>query len=289
MMTLLLIASAMACERAGAVPASLPPTETIVGRARWQGKLVLLTDGPALVTIEPAGGVVRVPVEGPRGAFDPWGLAESDGKLFTVAGFSTLMQVSADGAVSDPVPLELPLTNLVDLPDGMAVQAAGANAGASLLMHVNGAGRLLPLRSPPRRRFGLTAAEENLLHLLSCSAPPQVICWLPNDDHLFAFDNDELREVLRLADLRVIADDQFLQNLDLRVITDALVSAEGEYLVLHDDAGSSAVQMISSFDADGRKIGAISAPEPLRLLVAATAREAEALSRAGYLLRMPRS
>lgn len=271
------------------MPSRLRATETIIGRALWQGQDMLLTDAPALIAVDRAtGSVAYTSIQtSPDVRFAPWGLAEAGGALFTISGFVRLMRVTPAGSIAEAAMLERPLANLVDLSDGMAAQLSSEPAGSPLVASVTGTGRISPLESPARAALGLTPAEESLLHLIACSTPPRVICWLPNKNQLLAFDNGALVEVAMLEGLEQIPAATLIARLDRRVITDAVASDDGRFVVLHEGHAGSP-QLVTTFDARGRRLASTPAPEPLRLLVASAGSELLAFTREGRTTRMRR-
>lgn len=287
---LFLCAVAAACRPGTAPPTSaLRATETVIGRALWQGQDMLLTDAPALLAVDRVtGAVVHTAIETPPDdRFAPWGLAEAGGSLFTISGFVRLMRVTPAGSIEEVATLDRPLANLVDLPDGMAAQLASEPPGSPLVVSLTGTGRIAPLGSPARADLGVTPAEESLLHLIACSTPPRVICWLPNENRLLAFGNGSLVDAAILEGLEQIPAAALISRLDRRVITDAVATDDGRFVVLH---GGHAVasQQVTTFDARGRRFASMPAPEPLRLLVASEGGELLAISREGRMTRMRR-
>ena len=268
---------------------TLSPAETIVGRATWRGRLVLLTDAPALILVAPADGTAaRTPIAIPDGSpFSPWGLGEADEALFTVSGFSTMWRLSPEGRAVEPISLERAVTNLVDLPIGMAAQLAAPASGSPLAVLLSGSGRVLPLASPARAPLGLSSPEENLLHLLSCSTPPRVICWLPNDPRMIEYRDNALMTAVSLDSFDRMPSASFINRLETRPIVDAVLADDDAYVVLQNDE-SGAPRRIGVFDLAGRRLAAIDISEPARLLVRADRREVIALTRDGRALRVRR-
>ena len=287
---LFLLLGATACQAVEEpLPSQLRATETIIGRALWQGREMLLTDAPALVAVDRVTGTLaRTVIEAPPDLrFAPWGLAEADGALFTVSGFVRLMRLTPGASIAEVARLDRPLANLVDLAHGMAAQLSSEPPGSPLVVSLTGTGRIDLLESPARTGFGLTPAEESLLHLVACSTPPRVICWLPGENRLLAFDNGRLVDAAVLEGLGRIPAETLISRLDRRVITDAIATEDGRFVVLHD-GGAGRPQQVSTFDARGRRLASAPAPAPLRLLVDSGGSELLVISREGRARKIRR-
>lgn len=250
---------------------------------------MLLTDAPALVAVDRATGTIAyTAIEVPSDtAFAPWGLAEAGGELFTISEFVRLMRVTPDGSIAEVAAIERPVANLIDLPDGMAAQLSSEPDGAPLVVALDSGGRMSMLESPARVDLGLTPAEESLLHLLACSTPPRVVCWLPHDSRLLVFDSGALAEAPVLEGLEPVPAATFISRLDRRVITDAVAADDGRFVVLHEGRTESS-QQITTFDPRGRRLTSIPAPEPLRVLVATEGDEILVIGRNGQASRIRR-
>lgn len=264
---------------------SLGVAETVIGRARWRGNVVLLTDAPALITVDVERvAMTRYPIV-QRGVTTSrlWGLAEDEGRLFTISAFDRLVEIDASAAFVEVARLARAVLNLVDLPSGMAVQLAAQGAGSPLLVAIDTAGAMTPLPSPLRSALGLTPPEEGLLHLLSCSAPPESICWLPGDVRVFAATARGLNHRTRLAGLSPPAPASLIAAPERRVMEDAVSQGDQEVIVLRNVAADRS-QRLTRYASDGIPRADVVPAEPLRLLVSASPRGLIAVTRAGRLL-----
>ena len=250
---------------------------------------MLLTDAPALIAIDRVTGdlVYTSILTLPGVRFAPWGLAEIGDALFTVSDFRHLTRVTREGSLEEVATLSRPLANLIDLPSGMAAQLSSEAAGSPLLVSLAATGDISPLESPARAAVGLTPAEESLLHLLACSAPPRVVCWLPGENRLLAFADGALVEGAILEGLDPISPAILISQLDRRLIVDVVVTDSGHIVVLHGGHNGDP-QHVTTFDAQGRRVGSAPAPEPLRVLVSAERSEILAISREGRPKRIHR-
>lgn len=285
----------MAVIVAGAGGCAAPPadetlrtTETVIGRARWRGHVAMLTDAPALLTVDAAGRkLTRTAV---KSADAPsarlWGLAEQDGRLFTVSRFDRLVEIRPGGTVLDIAKLERPVANLIDLDAAMAVQPVGDAAGAPLMRRVDARGRLSAFESPLRVATGLAPSEGGLLQLLSCSVPPRPICWLPGVPRIFRASGHALDHGVALEGLPTPDAATLMATPERRVINDALLEADGGFLILRNEAGNG--QRLTRFAPEGRPASEITNAEPLRLLVSSDLGRVVAVTRAGRLVTLVR-
>ncbi len=284
---LLVIALCVRCSAVKPAPAeALKQTETIVGRATWHGNLALLTDVPALVVIDRVDGQVsRTMLTTADGApLKPWGLGEAGGALYTVSDFVDLVKIGADGRTTRVGRLGRSLANLFDLDTGMAGQYASPDAGAALAVRVHADGVLSALRSPPRASHGLSTLEEGLLNLLSCSAPPRVICWLPARAALFEILDSALVPLADLERLPIGDPVLLVAGNGHRAIDDAIAAERGTYLILHPVPGAPGQQRLTTFDSRGRQTHTRPLDEPLRILLAVEGKTVVALARSGAMV-----
>lgn len=283
---LLMGALAVACGPSVPVE-SLRSTETIVGRAFWNGQTALLTDAPALIVIDAeAARLSRRDVSATDSPLKPWGLAEDAGSLFTVSEFVDLVRIDASGKTSRVARFERPVANLFDLPSGMAGQYAAAQPGSSLAVHIGRDGALTALHSPLRKSLGLSSVEEEILHFLSCSAPPRVVCWLPNSATLFEMRNAALRAGVTLEGLHGVNPTRVVSGSAQRLIDDVIANEDGSHIVLHRVDDAAGRQGLTWFDRLGRPAERFRLEEPLRLLVAIDEKTVLALTKSGALARM---
>ena len=284
----LALALGVRCSAAKPAVEALKQTETIVGRATWNGNPALLTDAPALLVID------RVDKQVSRTALTtadgvplkPWGLGEAGGALFTVSGFVDLVKIGADGRSTRAGRLERSLANLFDLDAGMAGQYASADEGAALALHVDADGALSPFRSPPRASHGLSSLEEGLLNLLSCSAPPRVICWLPARAALFEVVDSELVHLADLEGLPVGDPALLVAGNGQRAIDDVIAAERGTYLILHSVPGAPGHQRLTTFNSRGRQTHTRPLAGPVRILLVVEGKTVVALAASGAMVRI---
>ncbi len=280
----MLLSSCAACVPPNAGDA-LGVAETVIGRARWRGNVVLLTDAPALITVD-VDRVVMTRQPMARAGVPVsrlWGLAEDEGRLFTISAFDRLVEIDGSATFVEVARLKRAALNLVDLPSGMAVQLAGQSAGSPLLVAVNAAGTMTPLSSPLRSALGLTPPEEGLLHLLSCSVPPESICWLPGDVRVFAAGERGLVHRSRLAGLSPPDPASLIAAPERRVIEDAVGHGDRGDIVLRNVSGNG-TQRLTHYARDGARTADVVPVQPLRLLVSVSSRGVIAITRTGRLV-----
>lgn len=258
--------------------------ETVIGRARWRGDIALLTDAPALVFVDDERVAMRRQPLHPSGIAVTrlWGLAEDHGRLFTTAAFNRLVEIDGAGTLKDIAALSRAVLNLLDLDAGMAVQLASQGPGSPLLVALDPSGGMAPWESPLRSALGLTPPEEGLLHLLSCSVPPGAICWLPGDIRIFASEGRALVHLTQLMGLSPPAPATLIAVPEGRVIEDALHLGRDGIIVLRNVARGGP-QRLTRYALDGTAVMDVAPPEPLRLLLAHSARRILAVARTGRL------
>lgn len=265
----------------------LRPAETVIGRARSGGMVMMLTDAPALLTFAADGQrATRVPLPSTPALAGLWGLGEVDGRLFSVSRFDRLIEIHDGGRIVEVAKLERPVANLIDIEAGMVAQLAGGNPGDPLTMKLDVAGRMSPHDTPARQALNVGPAEQTMVNLLSCSVPPQSVCWLPATPRILAWSGDRLRDGAVLAGVPTVPATLLVAEPERRVIEDVLVDVSGRYLVLRNESGGR--QRLSWHTRDGQPDGELVIGEPLRLLVAIAGDRVRAVTRAGRLTALAR-
>lgn len=258
--------------------------ETIAGRALVAERIALLTTEPAVVWVDPATRAIgRQPL--PAGESKLWGLGEIDGDLYSVAGFSELVRVRADGRVEPHAAFPQPVGNLIDTAEGMAAQYAVDQAGTALMWRASENGGLTPMHGTARRPLGMSRAEEGVLHVVTCSLPPATICWMPGSNQPLWLDGLELRVGPRLESVSAIEPARLLEQPAARVIHDALRTRDDTLIVLF--TGSKGAEL-AEFDRHGKRLRTFAAGEPLRILLAMGEGGIVALARSGRVTEVPR-
>jgi len=287
-LTRVLIAGGVAaCVPASDVAVAVRATERIAGRALTADRAVLLTNAPALVRIPlDGGGPVRIALARDSGTGRLWGLGEIDGRLYSVAGFMDLVTLSPQGIVGTAGRFGRPIGNLLDTPSGMAGQLAMDDAGGALAWVVDAAAQLRPLPGAVRHALGGSRAEDSVLHLLSCSLPPRVVCWLPGSNRLFAMRGGRLDAALELESVPSLSPARLLASPDARVIQDALRLEDGTVLCLFRPAASRDRTALALFTGDGRLLRSLEPREPLRVLLFNRATRVVAVAASGRLIEV---
>ena len=280
----LLAAACSGCRLAAPHDLAVTPRDIIVGRATTPAGIVILTNEPALVRVDWEGRIFRSALQKPPAKL--WGLASAGDELFSVAGFVDLVRVSSGGAVDKRARFPNPIANLVDTEDGMAAQLAVDAAGAALLMAADKGARLGAMPGMRRSAFGLSRAEEGVLHLLSCSAPPRVTCWLPGSDELLKVDERGVTAAARLEKVERITPARLIAQPARRAIHDALALPGDTFVVLLGRPGSSK-PVITIFDGAGRLKREVATVRPLRVLLDQSERGVRAIDVDGRVIEVP--
>ncbi|MDQ3070067.1 MAG: hypothetical protein M3R55_10100 [Acidobacteriota bacterium] len=215
--------------------------------------------------------------------FTPWGLGETGGRLFTVSGFTQLARLEADGRAVPVARFTRAVANLFDLDAGMAVQFAVDDPGTPLAWQASADATLTPMPSLPRISHGLSRPEDGLLNLLSCSAPPRAVCWLPSAPALLAARDGGLTALISIGSASSSAR-QVLDTPGERAIEDAVMHGQ-TVAVLHRAADGG--KRLDLFDARGALLRTLPVPGPLRLLVYTDGTSVVAIDATGRLVRIP--
>lgn len=280
-----IITGAVACSGSGAEV--LRDSETVIGRARADGQLVLLTTAPALLTIdERTRTITRTPIQRRSGEPKLWGLGEVGGILYSVAGFTDLMRLDRTGGVHHAARFTRAVGNLFDTPVSMAAQLAVDDVGMPLMFAVDVRAGMWGLKGPGRKPLGLSRAQEGVLQLLTCSAPALVACWLPGSNEPLLLDGNTLRFVRPLSSVASIEPVRLLARPAFRVIRDIVRTERQTLVVLFRDESSGNDGALAEFNEDGQLVRKIQTPEPLRLLLAARAGVLLAITESGVLIEV---
>lgn len=263
-----LLAAAAGCAAPPEGTAVLHAGETVIGRAALGDHVVLLTSAPALITADlRARRLHRTVIADQASAPKFWGLGEADGALYTVAGFTDLTRLEPDGSARHTARFQRPIGNLLDTEAGMAAQLAGDNPGAALAWAVDPSAGMTAMRGRLRSSLAMSRAEEGVLHLLTCSAPPRVLCWLPGTHELLTIGSTHVTAVARLETVAPIAPARLLARPDQRAIQDALSTDRGTFLVLYRPSDEGDRVIAAEFGASGEQLRVLRPAEPLRLLL----------------------
>jgi hypothetical protein len=155
-------------------------------------------------------------------------------------------------------------------------------------MRVTATAAASPVGSHLRSSFGLSASEEAIAQLLSCSVPPRVVCWLSSDRVLFDFSDAAFGRTTVLENVHPVAPASVMANPLERVIDDVVGGEGGEFYVLHRGGEAGAARELSIYTSRGRKTGGLSLAEPLRVLVAVLPSRLLAVGASGRLVSVPR-
>ncbi|HUF24279.1 MAG TPA: hypothetical protein VMN81_09140 [Vicinamibacterales bacterium] len=283
-----LAAAAAGCASPPAGAAALSAGDTVAGRAALGSRIALLTSEPALITADlDLRTLRRTPIARRAGEPNLWGLGESGGVLHSIAGFSELVRIAPDGSARHTARFQHAMGNLIDTAAGMAAQRAVDNAGTPLAWHVDTSAGLSPMAGPPRQSLGMSRAEEGALHLLSCSAPPAVVCWLPGSNELLTIDRNQVFPVARIDTVMPIAPARLIAEPSSRAIQDAVPTGRGTYIVLFREYAQREQTVMGEFGARGERLRVLAAPEPLRLLLGVRDGLIVAIARSGRLVGVP--
>lgn len=156
------------------------PGEKVVGRARDLQRVRLLTTARRLVTVHLSDlSMTSSALVGLKTEDEPWGLAVSDARWWTLVGASQLAQIGDEGHLGDRVPLDGSYVGLFGLDETMLLQPASPAPGAPVL-------QILNLKTMGRQNAGAlrastfgTRAETLALNLVACGSTEseELPCW----------------------------------------------------------------------------------------------------------------
>lgn len=199
-----------------------------------------------------------------------------------------LVRLSPDGTRTRAAAFRKPMGNLFDTEDAMAGQIAIDDASMPLAWSIDEAGGMDALAGSVRQSLGASRAEEGVLHLLSCSVPPRVICWLPGSSQLFVLEDDRLEARLELESVASLSPARMLERPESRLIQDALRTEHGTIVAAVRDVPEKPGTTLAEYGAKGRLLRRLSPPAPLRLLVGSRAGTVFAITVSGRLVGVPR-
>ena len=271
-----------ACARAEAGRV-VRPGEVVIGRASVADGVVLLTSDSVLVHVDNASRIRRVTLETPPAKL--WGLGSIGEQLYSIAGFVDLVRISSEGRVQRVARYERPVANLVDLPAGIGAQPAVDHPGTPLLWSSDEAAHLSPVGGATRRSLSLPRAEEGVLHLLSCSAPARVVCWLPGSDEVLSLDERGLLPAVRLDTVRRVAPARLITQPNRRAIHDAAQAPGGSFIVLFDRDGRDA-PALAEFESSGKLLRWLESPARVRMILDVGAARLRVILASGRLVEI---
>ena len=286
------VAACAGCAAPTAETVVLRGADRVIGRAALGQQVVMLTNEPALIRIDAESGrSTRQAVAGPdRAKPRLWGLGQIAGGLYSINEFKRLVRldISASGVEArDVAQLARAAGNLIDTPSGMAVQFAADDPGEPIAAGLDQAGYLAAISAPARVPLGLQRAEEGLLHLLTCSAPPRVLCWTPGSNALLAADDRGIQPLVTIEVIPRIAPTLLIARPTARAIQDALWLGDDLVAVLFQD-GDAAGTVLAEFNLAGRMVRQLQPQQPVRLLVSATRGGMLAITESGLLTQVSR-
>ncbi len=272
--------------------------DTIVGRAYVEGRVLLLTDAPALITVDlNRQRAAQTPVSG-RGADVLWGLARlDDGSLWTLAGQRALGRVEPDGRISERIDLSAPHVGVFSTGRELVYQVLDFQPPVDALA----AG---PPGERSRRRWSvlqtrtyrLARASVAALNLISCGSTDtaEIPCWFPDEAAVTLIDSDGRSRHLALPELPVVAPEVLLtSDHPARPVRDVFVAASRDLWVLGSGTpgkpqglGVPGGWLLARYDSSGRLVRRADLPAGARLILHASGDRCVLLAGDGHVVEV---
>ena len=215
------------------------PREVIGGRARdGLGRVWLLANGQAIVSIDLRVGVAsRTVIVRPSGT-SCWGLARlDDGSLWTLLGRSALAEVGAGGFIAREIALQEPHFGLYARGDRLVYQPARfVPSGGLLFAGVPGNPHPAPWSTIEPRSFpAMPRASAAALNMVVCGAThtAEQPCWFPDDTSIALIGPAGQTRRVALSGLTRVAPEVLLtSDTPARPLRDVFVEESGTIWVL---------------------------------------------------------
>ena len=250
-------------------------TEVVIGRAARAESVVLLTDGHVLITIDPQKRRSdRHSVSHDR-TDSLWGLAWSEGALWTLANRTRVRRVAGKRGLADEKSLTEPALGLFGWRGRVILQPARPQVG-TVALEWSATGRdPEPFGGLQLRAYGTTRAEMLAFNLAMCglSHGSWLPCWFRDEKRVDQVSADATGQWLELPSLVSPPRGTSLPLEDShRAVHDAYVSVDDDLWILGwtrdaSDAARSSVRRLLRFDKQGTQTGDYLLPRPVRLLL----------------------
>ena len=275
----------------GAVPVTA--RELIAGRAIAGETVLLLTDRPALVTIDlkrttAIGTIVSGLDEGER----PWGLAWLvDNTLWTLLTPDTLGQLDFDGRVLGRVKLAGPHLELYGFGSSVILQAFGTSVGEAVLVRGSPRGTIWDAFGPLKTRAGGSSRlERTLVNLVACGATraDEVPCWFADQASVSLVRSDGRERWVDLGKSVNVGDPAVIEGIR-HPIRDLFVDGAGDMWVLWTSGQRRGEEAnlgwhLSRHDQLGRLVTSAELTTPGRRLLRAGGRMCRMLAPSGRMV-----
>ncbi|MDP6580165.1 MAG: hypothetical protein QF681_05870 [Vicinamibacterales bacterium] len=267
--------------------------EAIVGRAVVRQATVLLTDQSELISLEPqAGRSRRWPLRGANGATF-WGLAWTEGALWTLVDRYALGRLASNGELAERIDLREPHVGLFGWKAQLILQPARWETGRPALRRGPTRGASGPFGALVLRPYPGPRAEMLAFNLVRCgwSDGTEVPCWFSDETTLDRIDAAGASRTLVVPGLHRSPEGSGVAlEQRPRPIRDAYVTAADTLWVLTTaqeptSNGDRYGRRLVQIRRDGESVGERWLPYPARLILRADRRAVHLLD-AGGLMRM---
>lgn len=274
--------------------------DAIVGRAYTDGRVLLLTDRPALVAVDLKRQKASEHAVSGRGIDVLWGLARlDDDSLWTLAGQRALGKIEADGRISERIPLSAAHVGVFGAGPQLVYQILSFVPPVdALAAGPPGEQSRRPWSSMQTRSYRLARASVAALNLVSCGATEtaEIPCWFPDETAvtLVHSTGQSSRRVV-LTGLPVVRPEVLLTSENpARPIRDVFVAESRELWVLgsgtprqDDRIVVPGGWLLARYDSQGRPIRSADLPEGARLILRAAGSACLLLASDGRVVEVP--
>lgn len=272
--------------------------DTIVGRAYAERRVLVLTDAPALISIDlTADSADRQAVSG-RGADVLWGLAKlDDGSLWTLTGQRALGRIEPDGRISERLPLLAPHVGLFSTGRELVYQVLDFLPPADALSAgppgEQGRRRWSALRT---RSYAMARASVAALNLISCGATDtaEIPCWFADEAAVTLVNAGGQSRRLALPEFPVVPPQILLTSENpARPIRDVFVAASLDLWVLGSGTPRKTIDpvvsggwLLARYDGNGRLRSRGDLPGGARLILHAAGERCLLLASDGRVMEV---
>jgi hypothetical protein len=122
------------------------------------------------------------------------------------------------------------------------------------------------------------------MHLLSCSLPGRVVCWLPGSDEVLELTDGGLFAIATLDGVRRIAPARLIEQPHRRAIHDVVLTPAGTLIVLFDRDRRG--PGLAEFDSGGKLLRRLETRLRIRMLLDANADRVRAVTSIGQIVEV---
>lgn len=266
----------------------------IAGRAKRENLVLLLTDAPALLRVDPHdGSATRRELTGLRNGESPWNLAlTADGSLWTLLSFRALARLTDEAQVVERFERTIALGLYGH--HGLVLQFFGTEPGANALVHgPPGGATWQGFGSLKVRALGTHRAGRAVANLVYCGMTDtaELPCWFVDATAVdFVRPEGGGRLVELGGAVQAVAPRPALVEGLPHPIRDLYIDASGAFWTLWTDGDrvedANLGWVIARYSRSGELLDVAALPEPVRLILRCQRNECRLLARSGHVIRL---